>query len=146
MRPKPVRYSLLGSPVNMKQRTLHSDLGPYFSGTQKRKFVFSSFIHQNARFLLASYKQMLSTKRTEVNTATDSTYTVCSIKTATYIIRLIFQLLLLNSPKFHVFFHKTYLWEHHPSAKNETLSCLIGRFQASKNSHFINPYYLHLSP
>lgn len=142
MRPKPVRYSLLGSPVNTKQRTLHSQVLIF----QEHGRGSLSFLHQDARFLLGSYKQMLSTKQTEVNTATDSTYTVCSIKTATYVIRLIFQLLLLNSPKFHVFFHKTYLWEHHPSVKNEALSCLIGRFQASKNSHFINPYYLHLSP
>lgn len=78
--------------------------------------------------------------------ATDSTYTVCSTETATDINQAHFSITSLNSPKFHVFCHKTYLWEHHPSVKNEALSCFIGRFQANKNSHFINPQYLHLSP
>jgi len=40
MRPKPVSYSLLGSPVNTKQRTRHSDSSPSFSGTWKNNFVF----------------------------------------------------------------------------------------------------------
>lgn len=114
---------------------------PDFS-RRKRRFVPPA----GAGFLLTRSKQTLPAERTEANAATGGSYRVCSVQTATHLIRLILQLLPSNRSKSHVFFHNTYLWEHYPSVQNKALSRLTGRFQANKNSHLISSYYLHLFP
>ena len=143
MRPKPVRYSLLGSPVNTKQRTRHSDSSPSFSGTWKNNFVFpASGCQLPTCQLQRKCFQPSRLKVTQLLTA----LTLFALLEQPHTLPGLFLLLPLNSLKSHVFFHKTYLREHHPSVNNKALPGLIGRFQANKNSHFINPYYLHLSP